>query len=314
MPLRRSRIPGPLRPARGRARGRGAALLAAAWVAAVPAIGAAPRSAAADAPRRAALSVSVSPARAQCFTDRVEVTGTLAPHQQVDVGAEREGLKAAQILARPLDIVTAGQALARLVPADGPESAAVTVRAPVAGVVLRSQGTVGQPVSPRQGPMFQLIAGGELDLVAEAPLADLGRIRLDQPVTVRALGGAEIQGRVRRIDPAAEPAAQVGRLRIGLGANPDLRTGTFARGVVTVGRRCGVGVSYSAVQYEPDGTIVQVVAGDRIETRQVSVGLLDGTDAEILSGLSEADLVVVRAGPFVREGDLVEPIQAGAAR
>lgn len=266
---------------------------------------------AADEARLAAVSVSVRPAKAQCFTDKVEVTGTLTPREQVDVGPEREGLKLAQIQAGPLDTVFAGQALARLVPQDGPDSAAVTVRAPVAGVVLRSQGTVGQPVSPRQGPMFQLIVGGDLDLVAEVPLTDLGRIKVNQPVAVRPLGGQEIAGRIRRIEAGAEAAMQVGRVKIGIGPSPDVRVGTFARGVVTVGRSCGIGVPYSAVQYEADGTIVQVVNGDRIETRQVSVGLLNGPDAEIRTGLSESDLVVVRAGPFVREGDVVEPITVG---
>ena len=270
------------------------------------------RSAAAD-ETRAAIPVSVRAARTQCFSDTVALTGTLAPREQVDIGAEREGLKAAQILAGPLDTVSAGQALARLVPMEGPEGAPVILRAPVAGVVLRSQGAVGQPVSPRLGPMFQLIAGGEIDLVADVALADLGRIRVGQPVALRPLGSPELAGKVRRIEPGAEAASQVGRLRIGVGPNPNLRVGTFARGLVTVGRRCGIGVPYSAVQYDADGTIVQVVAGDRIETRQVAVGLLSGGDAEIRSGLSESDLVVVRAGPFVREGDPVEAIILGDA-
>lgn len=296
---------------RARAGRAGAGRAGALAVAALLTAATAPPAASQDA-RPAAISVSVRPARTQCFSDLVAVTGTLGPRQQLDIGAEREGLKAAQILAGPLDIVYAGQALARLVPMEGPDSAAVTLRAPVAGVVLRSQGAVGQPVSPRQGPMFQLIAGGEIDLVAEAPLSDLGRVRVGHPVSVRPLGGPEIAGEVRRIEPGAEAASQVGRLRIGIGPNPDLRVGTFARGIVTVGRRCGIGVPYSAVQYEPDGTIVQVVSGDRIETRQVAVGLLAGSDAEIRSGLSESDLVVVRAGPFVREGDQVEPIVVGA--
>ncbi len=263
--------------------------------------------------RLAAISVSVRPARTRCFADLVEVTGTLGPRQQLDVGVEREGLKVAQILAGPLDIVSAGQALARLVPIEGPDSGAVTLRAPSAGLVLRSQGTLGQAVSPRQGPMFQLVAGGDIDLVAEVPLSDLGRIQVGQRVVVRPLGSPEIVGDVRRIEPGAEAASQVGRLRIGIGPTPDLRVGTFARGVITVGRRCGIGVPYSAVQYEPEGTIVQVVSGDRIETRQVTVGLLSGSDAEIRSGLSESDVVVVRAGPFVREGDQVEPIVVGDA-
>ena len=55
---------------------------------------------------------------------------------------------------------------------------------------------------------------------------------------------------------------------------------------------------------------MHVVDGTRVEARQVTVGLLSGGDAEIRSGLSESDLVVVRAGAFLREGDEVEPVAA----
>lgn len=261
--------------------------------------------------RLAALSVSVRPAKTLCFADRIAITGLLGAREQVEVGAEREGLKVAQVLASPLDVVTAGQGLARLAPVEGPSDAAsVTIRAPVAGTVLRSRALLGQPVSPRQGALFDIVTGGALDLTAEVPLAELARIAVGQAVRVRPLGLPEGAGTVRRIEASSDATAQMGRVRIGLAAMPDARVGTFARGVVTVGRRCGVGVPYSAVQYEAEGTIVHVIDGTRVEARQVTVGLLSGGDAEIRSGLSESDLVVVRAGAFLREGDEVEPVVA----
>ncbi|WP_375462901.1 efflux RND transporter periplasmic adaptor subunit [uncultured Methylobacterium sp.] len=263
-----------------------------------------------DPARLATLSVSVRPARTLCFADRVAVTGTLSAREQVEVGAEREGFKVAQVLANPLDAVVAGQVLARLAPIEGPAEAGalVAVRAPVAGTLLRSRAVIGQPASPRQGPLFDIVAGGAVELVAEVPIPDLARIAVGQTVGVRPLGLPETAGTVRRIESGTEAAAQVGRVRIALTATPDVRIGTFARGIVTVGRRCGVGVPYSAVQYEADGTIVHVVDGTRVEARQVTVGLLSGGNAEIRTGLSEADLVVIRAGAFVREGDQVEPV------
>jgi HlyD family secretion protein len=255
-----------------------------------------------------ASSVSVRAAQARCFTDTVEITGHLLARETVEVVPEREGFKIGQILVSPLDTVTAGQALASLVPLGGGATAALTVSAPVAGTVLRSQGIVGQPVSPKQGALFQIAARGEIEFVAQAPLSVLGSIKVGQETAVRALDGASLAGRVRQIEPGADPANQSGVVRIVLTTPPQSRVGTFARGVVTVERRCGLGVPFSALQYGADGTIVRVVDGDRIETRQVAVGLLNGAEAEIRSGLSESDLVVVRAGAFLREGDRVEPI------
>ena len=84
---------------------------------------------------------------------------------------------------------------------------------------------------------------------------------------------------------------------------------TTARAIVDVGRSCGATIPLSAVLYGPEGAVVQVVRDERVETRRVRVGLLSGGDAEIREGLNEGDLVVSRAGAFLREGDRVRPIE-----
>jgi hypothetical protein len=71
----------------------------------------------------------------------------------------------------------------------------------------------------------------------------------------------------------------------------------------------------SAVLYSQDSAITAVVVGnERVETRQISVGLLADGDVEIREGLKEGDVVVVRAGAFVRDGDRVRPVLAGAGK
>ncbi|WP_082494382.1 efflux RND transporter periplasmic adaptor subunit [Methylobacterium sp. Leaf108] len=255
------------------------------------------------------LSVSVRAARGVCFSDRVEVTGVLVARQEVDVGPEREGLKVTQVLVEPLEKVAAGQSLANLGPMEGVPGTGTTVRSGVAGTVLRSEARVGSPVSPRQEPLFRIMAGGEVDLQADVALADLPKLAAGQAVTIAPLGLADVAGRVRRVDRGIDPASQLGRARIALAAtDAALRVGTFARGVIVLAERCGIGVPYSAIQYEADGTIVHTVEDDRVVTRQVTTGLLSGTDVEILTGLTESDTVVVRAGAFLRDGDRVNPI------
>lgn len=261
--------------------------------------------------RSAELSVSVRPVRSLCFEDRIEVTGVLAARDLVEVGVDREGQKIAQVLVEPLEEVSSGQVLARLVRLDEPVSTAtgLPVRAPVSGIVVRSSAVVGMPASNRQGPLFRIASGGELDLQANVPLNDLAKLSVGQAVQVVPLGAAEVTAKIRQIDQTTDAASQLGRVRIGLASGQDLRVGTFARGVIKASESCGLAVPYSSVTYESEGTIVHVVNGERIEARQVTLGLLGGGNVEIRSGLSEADLVVVRAGAFVREGDHVNAIQ-----
>ena len=82
------------------------------------------------------------------------------------------------------------------------------------------------------------------------------------------------------------------------------------RRTVNVGQSCGAAIPLSAVLYGTDGAVVQVVRDDRVETRRVRVGLLAGGTVEIREGLTEGDMVVARAGAFLREGDRVKPVVA----
>ena len=103
-------------------------------------------------------------------------------------------------------------------------------------------------------------------------------------------------------------AAQTTRVRISLDKDDRLRVGTFAAAIVDVGTICEPTISLSAVLYGPLGPLVQVVRNNRIETRPVPVGLISADKVQIREGLNEGDLVVVRAGSFLREGDEVRPV------
>jgi flagellar hook protein FlgE len=92
-----------------------------------------------------------------------------------------------------------------------------------------------------------------------------------------------------------------------------LRIGAFARGTVELARTTGVAVPLSAVLYGPRGATVQIVVDGRVETRQVRTGL--SADGFIqVEGVRAGDLVVTRAGSFLRDGDAVRPVLAAAAQ
>jgi HlyD family secretion protein len=58
---------------------------------------------------------------------------------------------------------------------------------------------------------------------------------------------------------------------------------------------------------------VQVVRGDRVETRRVEVGIVRQGAAELRSGVSDGEIVVARSGSFVRDGDIVLSVPAPQA-
>ncbi|MGY2051590.1 efflux RND transporter periplasmic adaptor subunit [Methylobacterium sp. JK268] len=260
----------------------------------------------------AGLAVSVAPAKRRCFDDKVDVTGVLAARNEIQIRPERDGLRVQQVLARPLDEVRQNQVLAQLVPDDGSVNPTpIPVRAPAAGTIGRSTATAGGPAPAHSDPLFVIIGQGEVELAADAPITALGKIAPGQPVSVKPLGLSALPGRVRLVSPSADAASQLGQVRILLTNAGQARLGMYARGTVSVGESCGIAVPFSSLVSGQDGTTVYVSSGNQIEARPVTVGLFSEDEVEIRTGLSENDLVVVRAAPFLREGDLVRPIRVG---
>jgi HlyD family secretion protein len=253
-------------------------------------------------------TVTVTPAKTMCFTDSLQVTGVLVPRNEVLVRPEREGLQVSQVLVEAGDTVVLGQVLARLVPPDGQAGGGVAVLAPAAGIVTAAQAIIGATASARGEPLFRIAAQGEMELLAETPIKSLASLAPDQTATVEILGLGELPGKVRLASATVNPNTQLGQVRLAVGADPRLRTGAFGRANIDLGERCSTAIPLSAVLYGPGGTIVQVVRDGRVETRTVSIGLIEEGQAEIRDGLSEGEMVVARAGTFVREGDRVRTV------
>jgi HlyD family secretion protein len=261
-------------------------------------------------------SVTVAKTREMCFSDTIQVTGVLVAKDEVLARPDKDGLKVSQILVEPGDNVASGQALARLTQ-DGSQSGAgvTTVTAPAAGIVNAVQAALGAPASPRD-PLFRIARQGEMELLAETPVNSLARLAVDQSARIEIIGIGTLTGKVRLLSSTVNPTTQLGNVRLSVGTNAKLRVGAFGRGIVEVTRRCGPSVPFSAVSYETEGTVVQVVRDNQIESRRVIVGLIGAGDVEVREGLAAGDVVVARAGAFVRDGDRVRPVSgtAGTAR
>jgi len=258
------------------------------------------------------MAVTVARTTNVCFSDTLQVTGIVVPRNEILVRPDREGLQISQVLVEPGDTVVSGQVLARLTPPEGQQGGGTTValQAPAAGVVTSRSAVVGTLASARAEPLFRIAAKGEMELLAETPVKSLASVAANQTAKIAIVGAGELPGKVRIFSVAINPTTQLGQIRLLIGSDPKSRVGAFGRATIDVGRRCGPAIPLSAVLYGPGGAVVQVVRDNRIETRRVTVGLLSAGQAEIRDGLAEGEMVVARAGAFVREGDRVRSITA----
>jgi multidrug efflux pump subunit AcrA (membrane-fusion protein) len=253
------------------------------------------------------------------FSEAIRVTGFLVPREEAIVTFGAPGQQVVEVLVGEGDRVIAGQTLARLTsqaregPGAGPAS--ITLLAPAAGLIMRSTAEVGATASPMAShPLFRIAVDSEIELEADVPSIHVPVLKAGQTASVDIGGSRELSGRVRLVPAAVDERTQLGRARVSLEHDPSLRLGMFARATINANRSCGLSVPRSAVRYRTEGTSVQIVHGDVIETRPVQVGIHSDTDMEIRDGIREGDMVVVNAGSSLRDGDKVTPVIAIADR
>ncbi|MEF2552508.1 efflux RND transporter periplasmic adaptor subunit [Aurantimonas sp. A2-1-M11] len=183
------------------------------------------------------------------------------------------------------------------------------IKAPTDGLILSRAARLGSVVSAASGSLFEMARDGLIELDADVGETALRNLAEGQAVTVTLPGGGDtIDGTIRLVSPLVDATTRLGQIRVALPTSPDLRSGSFARGVVEIARSSGIVVPRTAIIADADKAVVQVVRDGMIETRAVTLGITTGSDAEILKGLDAGDAVVALAGTFVRDGDTVTPV------
>ncbi len=254
--------------------------------------------------------VIVAKATNACFSDLVRVTGFIVPRREAVVGADQEGSRVTDLFVREGDMVTDNQELARLTPSPAPpgsgarpaSAAAISLRAPAAGLVTEVRTVVGAPASPQAGPMFRISVNNEIELDAEVPGFHVLKLNPGATARISRDNAPDLVGRIRQVSPQIDRATQLGHVRISLTNNPSLKVGMFARANIDAKRSCGVAVPRTAI----DHLTVQVVKGNTVETRRVRVGLVSDTSIEILEGLDVGEIVVADAGTSLHDGDQIK--------
>lgn len=162
--------------------------------------------------------------------------------------------------------------------------------APADGTIIRRDGEIGQYIPVGQ-PVFYLACCAPLRVTAEVDEEDIPRVRIDQPVVLRAdaLPGRTFDGSVSEITPKGDPVARSYRVRIRVPAPEGLRVGmTVDANLVVSERRNALLVPTSAVR---DGAVWLVVDG-RAQRQPIRIGVAGAARTEVLDGLApDATLV-----------------------
>jgi multidrug efflux pump subunit AcrA (membrane-fusion protein) len=283
----------------------------------------------AQADTAAKAGVIVVKATTACFSDMVRVAGYLVPRRVAVVNVEADGYRITEVGPAEGEQVASGQVLARLTrqASEGVNASAggagagagaarltpasLTLRAPAAGLVMKSTARIREMASPQAEPLFQIVVDNEIELEAQIPSIHIAKLKTGEIARVTVAGGAERVGKVRLVAPDIDQKSQLGKVRLAVGNDASLRVGMFASATIDAKRSCGVAIPRGAVESRVEGTSVRVVRGNIVEMRRVTVGLLSDDSAEIREGLSDGEVVVANAGSSLHDGDKINPKFSG---
>jgi RND family efflux transporter MFP subunit len=185
------------------------------------------------------------------------------------------------------------------------------IKAPTDGVVLSRNARIGAVVSGSGEPMFRIAEDGAIELEAQVPETSLAKMAVGQPVMITAASSnGAVRGTIRLVSPKIDSVTRLGRIRIALPQGVAFNSGAFARGTVEIARHDGVTLPVSAIVTLSGKATAQVVVDGKVETRAIETGISGNGFTEIKSGVKEGEMVILRAGTFVRDGDMVTPVAA----
>jgi membrane fusion protein (multidrug efflux system) len=181
-----------------------------------------------------------------------------------------------------------------------------TLRSPIDGWVSQRLMQPGER-APVDARILEIVDLSRLEIEVAVPADDIVGLQTGRPATLSVDGvPAEIEARVARINPSAQPGSRAVAVYLSIDGQPGLRQGLFARGAVLLEERVALIVPPSAVRLDRPLPYVRVLQGSRIMTRTVRTGVRGraaGQDAvEIVEGLAEGDRVLAGTVGPIGEG------------
>ena len=187
--------------------------------------------------------------------------------------------------------------------------AQLDVRAPEPGLILTRSVEPGQVVGPGAGALFRIAQDGQMELRANVAEQDLAQLEPGQGAAIQLVGADKVyRGTVTLVEPIIDATSRQGIARIQIAGDRQVRPGAFATAVIETGSANRPVLPESAVLGEIDDSYVFVIGdGNRVERKSVVVGNVTEEGVVIDSGLSGQEQVVMSAGAFLNEGEVVVP-------
>lgn len=216
---------------------------------------------------------------------------------------EYEGVK------NDLKIAEAEEGLARLT------LSYTKVTAPFSGIIVSRDVDSGQNVNVGT-ILFRLADFDPLLARVHVPSKEFNKLKQNQPVTlVLESNQQQLEGRIKLISPVIDPSSGTIKVTVEIEEYPQsVRPGDFTEVRIMTERRMErVLVPNIAIVNQRGERVVFVVNDGIAESRIVETGFQDDDNTEIISGVKQGELVVVKGQRLLKHGSPVKILEGEPA-
>jgi RND family efflux transporter MFP subunit len=248
--------------------------------------------------------INLASAEREFSRNEALVNEGLVPEQQLDLAAvERDAARADVDLAEA-EVVRAHAAM---------DEAQINyentrIVAPLSGYADKRRVDPGALVSPST-PLCTIVTIDPVKVVLNVPESDISLLQIGRPAAVSVSGAAaNYEGRIERVAPTVDAATRTTMAEIIVPNNAGaLRPGMYAEVVlITRDKSDALIVPEGAlVRGNGQASVLRVVDGTARASR-VTLGIIGEGRAEVLEGVEEGDVIIVKGQYLVDDGDRVQ--------
>lgn len=188
------------------------------------------------------------------------------------------------------------------------------IRARFSGVVARRYHNAGELVdATATDPVIRIVDPKRLEVSASVPIPDVARIVIGASGHMKnPTGEGEVALKVVSRPAAVDPGTAAVPIRLAFAANGVAPVGTPVQITIDAEEhRNAILVPAEAVVHEGEEAAVFVAAGDQAVRRVVTLGIVNGEQAEITSGIKAGEAVIVKGQAGLPEGAKIAASPAG---
>ena len=186
-----------------------------------------------------------------------------------------------------------------------------SVTSPIKGIVAAVNISEGEMASTMQ-PAIVIVDLSKLYVNVDIPENIINELYVGQNVLINipAAGPDQLSGKIETISPTSDARTQLYSVKVLVNNTTHVKPGMFAKVQISTNTKKNVlAIKSQSIIYRANTALVYVVENDRAVEKEIIPGLDTGTYIEILKGLNQGEMLLVKGQHYVENDSKVKIVR-----